>query len=104
MGQAWYLNSRLIESLAPTATSLIRTENLKDDLHSSILKMNYQFGWNEEYKDEPIRDKADYQNQYETEAFKRLQDFNSNDIHDLKKHLSEDYSIHNFLTQRFASN
>ena len=103
MGQAWYLNNKLIESLPPKATSLIRTEKLNNDLHSSIARINDQFGWNEEYKDEPLRDKTDYQKQYGPKIFKRLQDFNPKDIYELKKHLSEDFFIHNLLLQRFAS-
>ena len=103
MGQAWYLNRKLIESLSPSRTSLIRTENIANDLHACIAKINAHFGWSKAFKDKPIKDKNDYQKQYEQGTFKKLVDFNSDDIKGLSKHLSDDLYIHNLLIQRFTS-
>ena len=102
MGQAWYLNRKLVESLSPSRTSLIRTENIANDLHAGIAKINAHFGWSKAFSNEPITDKNDYQQQFEQGTFKKLGDFNSEDIKGLRKHLSDDLYIHDLLIQRFA--
>ena len=102
MGQAWYLNRNLIESLSPSRTSLIRTENIANDLRTGIAKINTHFGWSKAFKNEPITDKNDYQKQYEPGKFKKIGDFNPGEVEGLRKHLDDDFYIHDLLIQRFA--
>ena len=76
---------------------------MANDLRASIAKINTHFGRSKAFENDTIKDKNDYQKQYESGTFKTLDDFNPESIDELRKHLSNDFYIHDLLIRRFAS-
>ena len=100
MGQAWYLNEKLINYLRQERTSLIRTEKIEEDLQNSVRRIYEQFGWADSFEIKLISEKGGYKKNYKPGTFKDHSNFSSYDLESLKSHLNDDYMIHNLLIQK----
>jgi len=100
MGQAWYLPKTVMNLVKPDKTSIIRTEDIHEDMHKCLEKLKMQFSFLK--TPETIRIahiNQGYQNRYKPNTFKKRRELDSHLINILKAHLAKDFESHRLMKQ-----
>ena len=105
MGQSWYLPKSLIESFQEIQMHVIRTENIRQDLLSSVKQLTYKYG----NLIEPVHDinipvLKDSKHFRANHSFGLVGDLSSEESEAVIQHLSEDMEVNKIMTDRFVLN
>ena len=100
MGQAWYIPKTIMNLVDPDKTSIIRTENIDEDMHKCLEKLKIQFSFLKTPKIIKIAHiNQGYQNRYKPNTFKKRHQLDSHLINILKLHLAKDFESHRLMNQ-----
>ena len=104
MGQAWYLERFPIDKLSASQTSVIRTEHIAYDYERCIHDLENRFPClKTNHKTDVNRTKSNYQNCYRHDRFTKVNDLTIDEINFMKKFLSNDYTYHNQIIQKYLA-
>ena len=104
MGQAWYLERFPIDKLSTSQTSVIRTEHIAYDYERCIHDLENRFPClKTNYKTDIDRTKSNYQNCYRHDRFTKVNDLTIDEINFMKNFLSNDYTYHNQIIQKYLA-
>ena len=100
MGQSWYLPKSLIESFQEIQMHVIRTENIRQDLLSSVKQLTYKYG----NLIEPVHDinipvLKDSKHFRANHSFGLVGDLSSEESEAVIQHLSEDMEVNKIMTE-----
>ena len=102
MGQAWYLERFPIDKLSTSQTSVIRTEHIAYDYERCIHDLENRFPYlKTNHKTDIDRTKSNYQNCYRHDRFTKVNDLTIDEINFMKNFLSNDYTYHNQIIQKY---
>ena len=102
MGQAWYLERFPIDKLSTSQTSVIRTEHIAYDYERCIHDLENRFPClKTNHKTDIDRTKSNYQNCYRHDRFTKVNDLTIDEINFMKNFLSNDYTYHNQIIQKY---